>query len=147
MNTPTKNGDKSAETRFRQANSGGPVRPAGSRNKATLALDKIADDAGEDILNAMVAAAKGGDLRAADLVLHRIWPVRKGRPITLELPPIQTAADIVSALGKVADAVAGGDVTPDEASAMANVLEIKRRAIETAELESRITALEKERSK
>jgi hypothetical protein len=61
MNTPTKNGDKSAETRFRQGNPGGPGRPAGSRNKATLALDKIADDAGEDILNAMVAAAKGGD--------------------------------------------------------------------------------------
>jgi hypothetical protein len=80
-------------------------------------------------------------------VLQRIWPVRKGRPVTLELPPIQTAADIVSTLGKVADAVAAGDVTPDEASAMANVLEIKRRTIETAELESRITALEKERSK
>jgi hypothetical protein len=53
----------------------------------------------------------------------------------------------VSALGKVADAVAAGDVTPDEASAMANVLEMKRRTIETVELESRISALEKERSK
>ena len=40
-----------------------------ARNKATLALDKIADDAGEDILNAMVGAAKGGDMRAAELVL------------------------------------------------------------------------------
>ena len=86
-------------------------------------------------------------MRAADLVLSRIWPVRKGRPITLELPPIETAADIVSALGKVADAVAAGDVTPDEASAVAHVLEVKRRAIETADLESRISALEKERSK
>jgi AAA domain len=110
-------------------------------------LQQLADDAGKEILEKMIDAAKGGDMRAADLVLSRIWPVRKGRPITLELPPIGTAADIVSALGKVADAVAAGDVTPDEASAMANVLEMKRRTIETVELESRISALEKERSK
>ena len=58
--------------------SGGPGRPAGSRNKATLALDKIADDAGEDILTAMVGAAKGGDMRAAELVLQKeIWPARR----------------------------------------------------------------------
>ena len=58
----------------------------GSRNKATLALDKIADDAGEDILNAMVGAAKGGDMTAAAHVLSRIWPIRKSRPIALTLP-------------------------------------------------------------
>ena len=51
---------------FEPGGPGGPGRRAGSRNKATLALDKIADDAGEDILNAMVGAAKSGDLRAAD---------------------------------------------------------------------------------
>jgi hypothetical protein len=67
--TPSKNGTKSADTRFQPGNAGGPGRPAGSRNKATLALDKIADDAGEEILNAMVGAAKGGDMRAAELVL------------------------------------------------------------------------------
>jgi hypothetical protein len=44
----------------------------------------------------------------------------------------------------VADAVAAGDVTPDEASAVASVLEIKRKAIETTVLEQRITALEQE---
>jgi hypothetical protein len=144
---PSKNEKKSEDTRFQPGNPGGPGRPAGSRNKATVVLDQLADDAGKEILEKMIDAAKGGDMRAADLVLSRIWPVRKGRPITLELPPIGTAADIVSALGKVADAVAAGDVTPDEASAMANVLEMKRRTIETVELESRISALEKERSK
>jgi Family of unknown function (DUF5681) len=144
---PTKNGKKSEDTRFQPGNPGGPGRPAGSRNKATVVLDQLADAGGREILEKLIDAAKGGDMRAADLVLSRIWPVRKGRPITLELPPIETAADIVSALGKVADAVAAGDVTPDEASAVAHVLEVKRRAIETADLESRISALEKERSK
>ena len=141
---------KAGETRgrpFEPGNPGGPGRPVGSRNKATLALDQIADDAGKAILEKMVEAAKDGDLRAADLVLSRIWPARKGRPISLELPKIETAADLVAGLGRVADAVAAGDITPDEGQAVSAVLETKRRAIETLELETRIKALEKERIK
>ena len=112
-----------------------------------MLLDKIADDAGEDILNKLVEAAKTGDLRATDLVLSRIWPVRKGRPVSLDLPKIETAADLVAALGLVADAVGIGDITPDEGQAVSAVLETKRRAIETVELETRIAALEQEKRK
>jgi hypothetical protein len=139
---------KAGETRgrpFEPGNPGGPGRPAGSRNKATLALDKIADDAGEDILNKMVEAAKDGDLRAAELVLQRIWPARKSRPIALTLPAIQSASDVVAAVGAVADAVGAGEITPDEGHAVASILEAKRRAIETVDLESRLSALEQER--
>ena len=124
---------------------GGPGRPAGSRNKATLALDQIADDAGKAILEMMVEAAKSGDLRAAELVLQRIWPARKSRPIALTLPPIQSASDVVAAVGAVADAVGAGDITPDEGQAVASILEAKRKAIETVELERRLSALEQER--
>ena len=53
----------------------------------------------------------------------------------------------MTALGAVSDAVMRGDVTPEEAAAVANVLEVKRRTIETADLTARIEALEKERSK
>ena len=143
-----KNGGKSAEeTRFQPGNPGGPGRPAGPRNKATMALDKIADDAGEDILNKMVEAAKTGDMRAADLVLSRIWPVRKGRPLTLAepLPPIATAADAVAVLGKLAGLVGSGDMTAEEGAAFASIVETKRKAIETVELEARMTAIEQER--
>jgi len=144
---PTKNVEKTSDGRFQPGNPGGPGRPAGSRNKATLALDKLADDAGKEILEKMVEVAKGGDLRAAELVLSRIWPARKGRPVTIDLPKIENVADIVTALGAVSDALMRGDVTPDEATAVANVLEVKRRTIETADLTARIEALEKERSK
>jgi hypothetical protein len=145
---PSKNGKKSAvDTRFQAGNPGGPGRPVGSRNAATIALDKMADNAGKAILKKMVEAAKSGDMTAAAQVLSRIWPIRKGRPISLELPKIDTAADLVAGLGRVADAVAAGDITPDEGQAVSAVLETKRRAIETLELETRIVALEKERIK
>jgi hypothetical protein len=34
----------------------------------------------------MVEAAKSGDLQAADLVLQRIWPDRKGKALALTEP-------------------------------------------------------------
>jgi hypothetical protein len=151
MEDPSKIAEETASEKkpglFEPGGPGGPGRPAGSRNKATLALDKIADDAGEDILKAMVEAAKGGDIRSADLVLQRIWPVRKGRPMSLSLPlpVIKTAADVVTALGTVADLVGAGEVTPDEGAALAAIFESKRRAIETVDLEARLSALEQER--
>jgi hypothetical protein len=45
----------------------------------------------------------------------------------------------------VADAVGAGEITPDEGQAVASILEAKRRAIETVDLESRLSALEQER--
>ena len=108
-------------------------------------LDQIADDAGKAILEMMVEAAKGGDMRAAELVLQRIWPARKSRPIALTLPAIRSASDVVAAVGAVADAVGAGDITPDEGQAVASILEAKRKAIETVDLEARLSALEQER--
>lgn len=143
---PSKDGKKSAgDTRFRPGNPGGPGRPAGSRNAATLMLDVLADESAKEILEKMVEAAKAGDMRAADLILARVWPVRKGRPVTLAIPPIVSAADVVAALGAVATAMAAGEITPDEGAAVAGVLEAKRRSIETVDLEARIAALEQER--
>jgi hypothetical protein len=60
-------------------------------------------------------------------------------------PVIKTAADVVTALGTVADLVGAGAVTPDEVAALAAIFESKRRAIETVDLEARLSALEQER--
>jgi hypothetical protein len=51
------------------------------------------DDA-KEIIKVVVDAAKGGDMAAARLILERIAPVRKGRPVYLDLPPVQSAADM-----------------------------------------------------
>jgi hypothetical protein len=132
---------------FKPGGPGGPGRPAGSRNAATLLLDKLAEGDAEAILKQVTDAAKGGDMRAAEIVLARIWPVRKGRPISLAepLPSIKSAADVAAALGILTGLVGGGELTPEEGAAVAAIIETKRKAIETVELEGRIAALEKER--
>ena len=132
---------------FQIGGPGGPGRPQGSRNAASLLLDKLAEGDGEATLRQVIEAAKAGDMRAAEMILARIWPVKKGRPVSLQLPSIRTAEDVVAAVGCVADAVGTGEITPEEGQAVSAILEAKRKAIETVELESRVAALEKERNR
>ena len=56
--------------------------------------------------------------------------------------PVKNAADTVAALGAVVAAVASGELSGEEAVAVASVLEAHRKAVETLELEQRIAALE-----
>jgi hypothetical protein len=109
-----------------------------------LVLDKMLADDGADVVQAILTAAKGGDMQAARLVLDRIVPVRKGRSIRLNLPTIERAADVLTALSSTIAAMAGGEITPDEAAVVAGVLETKRKAIETVELEARLALLEQQ---
>jgi hypothetical protein len=143
---PFSNGPETAERgadgRFINGGRGGPGRPRGARHAALAALDAIGSKAAEEVLGVVVAAAKGGDLRAAEVLLRRLWPERKGRPIEFELPPVVAAADVVTALTAVTTATARGELTPEEALALSHVLEAQRKAIETADLAQRIAALE-----
>jgi hypothetical protein len=107
-----------------------------------VALDAIGEEHALDIPLAVVDAAKGGDVRAAETILSRVWPHRKGRPVALDLPPIVNSTDLVGALAAVAGAVSGGVLSAEEGQAVGALLETQRRAIETADLEARIAALE-----
>jgi len=143
----TKNGPQTVLGRFQPGNPGGPGRPTGSRNKATVMLDQLAEGEGAEVLRSVLTGAKGGDMAAARIILDRVWPARKSRPVSLVLPEIRTAADVVAALGAVADAVGAGEIAPDEGAAVASILETKRKAIETVELETRVANLEKEQKR
>ena len=131
--------------RFKPEQSGNAQgkRP-GSRNRTSVVLDKMLADDGADVVQAVLAAAKGGDMQAARLVLERIVPVRKGRSIQLDLPTIENAADVLTALSFTVAAMAEGEITPEEAAVVAGVLETKRKAIETVELEARLARLEQQ---
>lgn len=143
MSRPEKSDAKQILGRWPKGISGNPRgKPQGARHAALKALDAIGADGAADIMAAVVKAAKEGDMRAADILLRRLWPERKGRPVPVALPPITDAAATVAALAAITAAVGEGELSPEEGQAMASVIETQRRAIETVELDQRITALE-----
>ena len=59
-----------------------------------------------------------------------------------DLPPVTDATGVSTAFDAVLQAVAGGELTPEEGASITTLLEARRKAIETVELEARIAALE-----
>ena len=74
--------------------------------------------------------------------MDRIAPPPKDRPVSLDLPLIDTSGGIVEAISAVAQTMSSGEITPNEATSVAALLETQRRVLETTELEQRLTALE-----
>ena len=129
-------------TRGRPFKPGNPGKPKGARNKATLAVEKLLDGQAEALTKRAIEAALAGDVTAIRLCLDRIAPAKKDSPITFALPSMETAADAAKAAGAILEAVATGEITPTEGTAVAGLVETYRRAIETEEIERRIEALE-----
>ena len=115
----------------------------GSRHKITLLAEQMVGDDGPAVIRKCIDMAKSGNEVAMRLVVERILPPRKDRPINFELPEsLITARDVSEALSGVIAQTAKGDISPDEATNVTALLEAKRRAIETCELEARISRLE-----
>lgn len=129
--------------RFAKGASGNPAgRPAGSRHKATLAVERLLDGEAEALTRKAIELALAGDGPALRLCLERIAPVRKGRPVQIALPAVESLADMVGAQSTILAAMAAGEVTTDEGADLAKVLEAVGSSIERRELEARIAKLE-----
>jgi len=142
-----KNTDKTVQQQkphlFQPGQSGNPAgRPQGSRNKATLAMEALMDGEVESITRKAIDLALEGDTTALRLCLERILPPRKSRPVNIALPEVKTADGVAEAQAAVVQAVADGELTPEEGSTITGILEARRKAIETQDHESRISALE-----
>jgi hypothetical protein len=134
---------RDAGHQFRPGESGNPNgRPPGARNRVSALAQRLMDADAEAVVLALIRAAKGGDVAAAKLVLERTAPLPRNRPVWFDMPAIDTSADLGNAMNAILRAVAGGEISPDEAGHVAGLIETRRRTLETLELEARITSLE-----
>lgn len=128
---------------WKPGQSGNPAgKPRGARNKATLMVLSLMEQGAEEITKAVVDAARGGDLGAARMVLERLAPPMRERPIAIDLPSTDTAEGINRAQQVIIEAVGMGELLPGEGNVLAGLVEARRKALETIELEQRVTALE-----
>jgi hypothetical protein len=128
---------------FQPGQSGNPAgRPVGSRNKATIAAAALLEGEVEQLTRKAVELALGGDTTALRLCIERIIPPAKDRPINVSLPACRDASGVAEALESVLQSVAGGELTPSEGSFVSVILERRRSALETKDLDQRLTELE-----
>lgn len=140
--TPDKTGEKQ-DGRFQPGQSGNPSgRRIGSRSRASVALDALAEGEANAIVLAMIQQAKKGDTQAGRTILERVWPARKGARVAFDLPEVTTAAELPGAIAGVNKQVAEGELSPDEGTLVVGLLDAQRRAIETNDLAERIAAIE-----
>ncbi len=128
---------------YQPGQSGNPKgRPKGARNKTTLAVEALLDGEAEAITRKAIEKAKDGDMSAVRLCLDRLVPTVKDRPVTFEMPGIDSAQDAAVAVGAVLRAVADGELTPIEAAEVSKIVSTYVTALEASELEQRIAKLE-----
>ena len=60
----------------------------------------------------------------------------------IKLPSIGNLQDVLSAQSAIIAQAAAGELAPSEAHAMAGLLDLRRRAFESCELEARLAALD-----
>ena len=132
---------------FVKGQSGNPNgRPEGSRNKATILAQALFDGQAEELIQKCIQMALEGDSTAMRLCIDRLVPPRKDRPVNLDLPQMECVEDTIKAMAVISSGVAEGELTPSEGQVLSGMVENYRKAIETTELEERISNLEKRKN-
>ena len=130
-------------TPWKAGQSGNPKgRPKGARNKATMAIEALLDGEAEALTRKAIELALAGDMAALRLCIERLVPPRKDRPIAFDMPPITSLDDAVNVATSVLHAVAGGDLTPNEAEGVCRVLSDCTSILTAADFEERLSTLE-----
>ena len=75
--------------------------------------------------------------------MDRLLPPRKDRPVSLDLPRIDSARDVPIAISALLSAVAAGELAPSDAGEVTKLLDAYARAVEINELAERVDNLEK----
>jgi len=119
--------------RFVPGQSGNPAgKVPGTRNRATLLRAALDSEDGPAMARIVIDKALSGDVVTARFCLDRLEPRPRGRAIAIDLPEGARMLDVVAAFDATIRAMAGGEITPDEAVQVTRVLDRRRKAVEAA---------------
>lgn len=127
---------------FAAGNKMGKGRPPGSRNKSNRPGQDLLDQYGEKIVGKCIALAFKGDTKALQLCLDRVLPARRELPVKLGKLALTTMRDLSNASERVMAQVASGKLTTSSGHAFVELIERRRKILESEEFDRRLRALE-----
>jgi hypothetical protein len=126
---------RDAKGRFVKGHPGGPGRPRNPVAVAIGELDRLGIEVAQRLIAVVAEQGLQGNLKAAEMVLQRVWPVRRNRPI--EIVDARSKVDdepfTIADHSAVAEAMLEGQIAPQEAQAAARVLKSLQEQMAAAE--------------
>ena len=139
MTTP-----KKRPGRWKPGQSGNPRgKPKGAKDRRTKWRDQLGAEL-DDVLAALLIAAKEGDVPAIALVLSRCCPPLRPMRELIDLPGLKADSTPTQLATALIAAAMRGELPSDVASELVQALAAVGRLREVDELAARIAALEKE---
>ena len=118
-------------------------RPPGAKNRKPSYAREWANEHLDDVLDAAQKAAMAGDSTASKTIIGLVAAPAKDRPIDIELPKVESVADVPVAALAVGKAALSGKITPLEASNLLDVLERIVKISAASDIENRLAEIEK----
>jgi hypothetical protein len=113
---------RDANGRFVKGHPGGPGRPRNPVTEAIADLDRLGIEVAQRLIGVIAEQALKGDLKAANMLLQRVWPVRRNRPIEVASADAEGEPYTIDDHRSIASAMFDGEITPQEAQVAARVL-------------------------
>jgi hypothetical protein len=133
---------RDAGGRFLPGRSGNPAgKKPGTRNRATEIRAMLAEGEEMAVARTVIDKATSGDAVAARFLLGLLCPRPRprGRAIALALPDGARAGDTVAAFNATLQAMAAGEITPDEAVTVTRMLDGRLEALNAFKLQRELT--------
>jgi hypothetical protein len=126
---------------------GGAREGKNAQGRVRSESEDLLDRAAAALTRKAIERALEGDGAALRLCIERVMPVRKDRPVTFPISKIESPSDAANYMSALLAAVAGGAVSPSEASEIARLVESYIKVFDASEIERRVAALEERTTK
>src|SRR5579862_6411946 len=132
---------------FQPGNKYGCGRPRGSRNQVASVSHEILMEHAEILFKKCVHMALQENVTALRLCIERLEPILRQRALRFKMPSITTMAGVDAASAAEIKGVARGRLTTEQGEAFTEMLEGRRKIIDTTQFDARLKALEEGQKK